>query len=334
MVEMIIKDKSVIILLVVFGVILFGMEILLGSDFFNTRNIVSMAFQMSEFGFLALAMALAMLTGGIDLSIIGNMNLAGILAALILTNENLLASIGDTLTVLVAVLTSLFVGFLCGSLNGLLVSSMRVPPVVATIGTMMFYSGIGMAITGGRGVVGFPELFMVFGNSRVLGIPLSLIFMLIAFAVIAFALRRTVWGRSVYLIGSNYTTALFSGIRTSRVVVTTYAIGGLMCGIAAIVLCSRVNSARVGYGDTYLLQAILVSVMGSISPNGGSGNILGVLISILILQSLSSAFTLFAITPYARGLIYGLVLITVMILNNLYGGSPSGDKIRVSRQNK
>lgn len=327
----IVKDKSIIILLGVFGVVLFGMGILLGSGFFNIRNVVSMAFQMSEFGFLALAMALAMLTGGIDLSIIGNMNLAGILAALVLTNENLLVSIGATSTVLLAILISLFIGLLCGVLNGVLVSSIRVPPVVATIGTMMFYSGIGMAITGGRGIVGFPELFMVFGNSRVLGIPLSLIFMLIAFAVIAFALRRTVWGRSVYLVGSNYTTALFSGIRTSRVVITTYALGGLMCGAAAIILASRVNSARVGYGDTYLLQAILVSVMGSISPNGGSGNILGVLISILILQSLSSAFTLFAITPYARGLIYGLVLITVMILNNLYGGSPSVSKTRISR---
>jgi simple sugar transport system permease protein len=332
MMRAIIKDKRITILFVVFGVVLFGMEVLLGSGFFNIRNIVSMAFQMSEFGFLALAMALAMLTGGIDLSIIGNMNLAGILAALVLTNENLLAFAGETSTVLLALLTSLFVGLLCGILNGVLVSFIRVSPVVATIGTMMFYTGIGMAITGGRGIVGFPDLFMVFGNSRLLGVPLSLILMLLAFAVIAFALRRTVWGRSVYLLGSNYTAALFSGIRTHRTVITTYAIGGLMCGVAAIILSSRVNSARVGYGDTYLLQAILVSVMGSINPDGGSGNILGVLISILIIQSLSSAFTLFAITPYARGLIYGLVLITIMILNNLYGGSPSVDKTKVLRQ--
>jgi len=203
-------------------------------------------------------------------------------------------------------------------LNGLLVGLVRVPPMLATIGTMMLYSGIGMAITGGRGVVGFPEAFLVIGNARFLGIPIPLLIMFVVFFLTNFALERTVWGKSVYLVGSNYVAALFSGIRTTRTIVLTYLIGGLMCGISAVILISRVNSARVGYGDTYLLQAILVSVMGGISPQGGVGKIFGVLTSILILQSLSSAFTLFAITPYARGLIYGLMLLAIMMVNYLY----------------
>ncbi|MGC8778833.1 MAG: ABC transporter permease, partial [Candidatus Caldatribacteriaceae bacterium] len=284
-------SANMTILLGTFGIVLVVMAILLGSSFFNLRNIVSMGFQIPEFGFLALAMSLAMLTGGIDLSIIGNMNLSGILAALVLTNASFLSSLGMGVTVLLAIALALLVSLGCGILNGLLVGIVRVPPMLATIGTMMLYSGIGMAITGGRGVVGFPEAFLVIGNARFLGIPIPLLIMFVVFFLVSLALEHTIWGKSVYLVGSNYVAALFSGIRTRRTIVLTYLLGGLMCGISAIILISRVNSARVGYGDTYLLQAILVSVMGGISPQGGVGKIFGVLTSILILQSLSSAFT-------------------------------------------
>ena len=311
-------SANMTILLGTFGIVLVVIAVMLGSNFFNVRNIVSMGFQIPEFGFLALAMSLAMLTGGIDLSIIGNMNLAGILAALILTNSSVIDSLGEGLAALVAILVALLVGLSCGGLNGVLIGVVRVPPMLATIGTMMLYSGIGMAITGGRGVVGFPEVFMVIGNARFLGIPIPLLIMFVVFMALSLALEHTVWGRSVYLVGSNYVAALFSGIRVIRTIVLTYLLGGLMCGISAIILISRVNSARVGYGDTYLLQAILVSVMGGISPQGGVGKVFGVLTSILILQSLSSAFTLFAITPYARGLIYGLMLLAIMMVNYLY----------------
>lgn len=311
-------SANMTILLLAFGLVLLAIALSLGGNFFNTRNIVSMGFQIPEFGFLALAMSLAMLTGGIDLSIIGNMNLSGILAALLLTNASLLGRLGVGMVIFLAVATALLVGLLCGVLNGVLVGFVRVPPMLATIGTMLLYSGIGMAITGGRGVVGFPDAFMVFGNARFMGIPVPLLLMILVFIVIGLALERTVWGRSVYLVGSNYVAALFSGIRTTKTIVLTYLLGGLMCGVSAIVLISRVNSARIGYGDTYLLQAILVSVMGGINPEGGMGKISGVLLSILLLQSLSSTFTLFAITPYARGLIYGTMLLAIMVANSFY----------------
>ena len=308
-----------IILFGIFGVVLIGIAILLGGSFFSSRNIVSMGFQIPEFGFLALAMALAMLTGGIDLSIIGNMNLSGILAALILTNQGIISVVGPAMTVTMAIGVALVFGMLCGALNGILIGYVRIPAMLATIGTMMFFTGIGMAITGGRGVVGFPDIFMLFGNARFIGVPVPLLIMFVVFALVAFALELTVWGQSVYLVGNNYIAALFSGVRTTKTIVLTYMIGGLLCGFGALILISRVNSARIGYGDTYLLQAILVSVMGGINPEGGSGKVLGVLVSILILQSLSSSFTLFAITPYARGLIYGLMLLTIMIVNYVYG---------------
>jgi len=289
--------------------------LLVGEDFFTGRNITSMGFQVAEFGFLALAMALATLSGGIDLSIIGNMNLSGILAGLLLSNAALVEKLGANNAVAAAIAIALVAATLLGMVNGILIAVAGVPAILATIGTMMLYSGIAMAITGGQGVVGFPDEFRFVGNGNLVGLPIPMLFMLVAFAVLAGALRYTGWGKSLYLFGESKVAALFSGIRNTRTLIVTYTIAGFLCGFSALILMSRSNSIRVGYGNTYLLQAVLVTILGGINPKGGSGRVSGVLIGILILQSLSSAFTLLRISPYARGLIYGLMLLIVMILD-------------------
>jgi len=289
--------------------------LLVGEDFFTGRNITSMGFQVAEFGFLALAMALATLSGGIDLSIIGNMNLSGVLAGLLLSNKILVANLGAGNSIVAAVAIALLASTVLGMTNGILIAIAGVPAILATIGTMMLYSGIAMAITGGQGVVGFPDEFRFVGNGNLLGFPIPLMLMLVAFAVIITALRFTGWGRSLYLFGESKVAALFSGIRNARTLIVTYTISGFLCGFSALILMSRSNSIRVGYGNTYLLQAVLVTILGGINPKGGSGRVSGVLIGILILQSLSSAFTLLRISPYARGLIYGMMLLIVMILD-------------------
>lgn len=304
--------SSLLLLLIVFAVVLGGIAIGLGGSFFNVRNIFSMGYQIPEFGFLAIAMALAMLTGGIDLSIVATMNLCSILAAYVLTNQVSFIAPGATFTV--GVIIAIVTGLACGLLNGLLIARLGVPPILATIGTMLFYRGVAMALTGGKGVVGFPDQYAFVGNGSIAGFPFPLLLVLVAFLVVGLLLRNTAWGKSVYFVGENTSAARFSGIAVSRTLVASYIVGGVLCGFSALILSSRVNSARVGYGDTYLLQAILVAILGGVDPRGGAGSIVGVLIGIFILQSLSSTFTLLAITPYARGLIYGVMLLGVMIL--------------------
>ncbi len=308
--------SGLFLLTAVFVVVLGLIAVVFGDGFFNSRNIFSMGFQIPEFAFLALAMAVTILTGGIDLSIVASMNLASILAAYVLTNQVSFVPGASVLPVAIGV--ALLTGTVCGLLNGLLVARIGVPPILATIGTMLFYRGIAMALTGGKGIVGFSDAYAYIGNGRVFGFPFPLLIVLVAFGVVGFLLRSTTWGKSVYFIGENRSAARFSGIRVDTTVVLTYVLGGLLCGFSALILSSRVNSARVGYGDTYLLQAILVSILGGLDPRGGAGSVLGVLIGIFVLQSLSSTFTLFAITPYARGLIYGAMLLGVMILNGVY----------------
>jgi simple sugar transport system permease protein len=310
-------DLNLVILTIIMLAVMAILAILLPGQFFSLRNLQSMAYQFPEFGFLALAMMVAMVTGGIDLSVIANANLCGIVAALILTRavpEGSSAQQGFALMA-TAIAAALTLSLVCGLINGWLISYIAVPAILATLGTMTFYSGIGMAVTEGKGVVGFPDAFLSIGAGKIWEIPFPLICFVVAACAVSLALNRTGFGTSIYLFGANPIASLFSGIRNHRVTLTAYMISGGLAGFSSILMISRVNSAKVGYGDTYLLQAILVAVLGGVDPYGGRGKVLGVVMGIIILQALQSAFTLFGFTPYAKRLIWGAMLLVLMIIH-------------------
>ncbi|GAK55166.1 inner-membrane translocator [Candidatus Vecturithrix granuli] len=297
--------------------VFFVLGILLQQQFFSLRNFQSMAYQFPEFGCFALAMMIAMISGGIDLSVIANANLSGIVAAFILTKmiTSEMAASGAILLIAIAILAALIVALLCGLVNGMLIAYVGIPAILATLGTMTFYTGIGMAITQGVGVVGFPEQFLAIGSGKIGMLPIPLVIFVLAAIMVSLTLNKTVFGQSVYLFGANPIATLFSGIHNTSVTLKAYLLSGLLAGCSAIIMISRVNSAKVGYGDTYLLQAILVAVLGGVNPYGGRGKVSGVLMGIIILQSLQNAFTLFMFTPYAKRLIWGLMLLLVMIIH-------------------
>ena len=185
---------------------------------------------------------------------------------------------------------------------------------------MIFFQGISMVITGGAGITGYPEEFLTFGRDKVGGfLPVIFIIFIAVAVVIWFMLEKTKYGKRLYLYGENSVVSLFTGINNDRVIVLTYLMSGLLCGIASIIMMARVNSARVGYGDLYQMQAILVCVIGGINPNGGRGKIFGVCIAIILLQMLQSGFTILGFEPYIKNLIWGLVLVGVMMLNSVTG---------------
>lgn len=293
------------------------LQIMLHPMIFSGNNLTSMSYQIPEFGFLALAMMLAMLTGGIDLSIVSNANLSGIIGGLILTGALFggLSGLSPSLHIFIAIFSILILSTLLGLFNGFLIAKMSVPPIIATLGTMIFYAGIGMAITGGSGIVGFPDAFLALGVEKFLGIPYIFILFIIATIVISYILSKTAFGKKVYLYGENKVATRFSAINNERLILKVYALSGLLAGIASIIMISRVNSAKVGYGDTFLLQSLLVVVLGGVNPYGGRGKVIGVVLAIFILQILQSAFTLWQFTPYAKNLLWGSMLVIVMAVN-------------------
>lgn len=313
--------SKIMLLISILLLVTAGIAVMFGGRFFNARNIISMGFQMGVFAFLCMAMALAMLTGGIDLSVVSNMNLAGVLAAFVLTSEGIAESVGDpNIVVLLAVGAALLSGLAGGLFNGFIIAKLGIHSVLATIGTMMLFAGIAMILTGGSGVVGFPPEFGFIGNDSVAGIPFPFLLMVVAFIVVGILLKTSRWGKSLYLFGSNPVASRFSGISNAKTTIQTFALGGFLTAISALILISRSNSARVGFGETYLLQAVVVAVMGTMDPYGGSGRFSGIFLSVVLLQMLSSAFTRLGVTPFARGLVYGSILLVIMVAYQTLAG--------------
>ncbi|MBM4090236.1 MAG: ABC transporter permease [Planctomycetes bacterium] len=295
------------------------MSLLNPGKFLTTANFESMAFQFPELALLSLAMLLAMLSGGIDLSVVAVANLCGILAAMILTGE---LSGGEPLggtasSLVLAVVVAVGCGACCGSLNGLLISRLEVSPILATLGTMQIFTGAGLVLTSGRAVHGFPESFLVLGNGSPWGVPIPFVFFAAAAALVWLLSSRTSLGIHMRLLGTNPTAALFSGIRVNRVLFRTYLITGILAAVTGLLMIARTNSAKADYGSSYLLQAILVAVLGGVNPAGGFGHVRGVCVAVLALQFLSSGFAMLHLSTFARGFIWGVFLLLFMVMNQI-----------------
>lgn len=317
------SDTNISVLLFVFILVTLGLGLILKDKFFSINNFQSMAFQISEFGFLAIAMALAMLTGGIDLSIVANAGLAGIVAASIMSGKFFdVESVNSIVIIIIAIFSALACSTLCGLFNGLLISKLSVPAILATLGTMIFYTGIGMALTNGESVRIAVKGFSRLSSMTLFEIPYIFILLTITLLLVSFILSKTKFGREIYMVGQNSIALKFSGEDPDKVLIKTYAMVGLLAGVSGLIIISRVNSARMGFGDTYQLQAILVAVLGGFDPEGGKGKIFGIALGITVIQFLQSAFTIFRFTPYAKKLIWGVLLLGVMFVNYIINNKP------------
>lgn len=303
------SDKNIRYLLVILAAILVMMAATSGGTFFSLTNLQSMSSQMPLLGILALAMAICMLTGGINLSIIASTNACGLVMASIITQAP------DSTWMLIAALAAgLVTAIIIGIANGMLIAYVGVSPILATLGMMTFINGLNLLISGGSVISGFPEALLVLGNGTVAGIPMPLIL----FAVFALGLwgllEHTPLGRYIYLIGSNEKATRFSGINTQKALVYVYIISSVLCWIAAIIMMAKFNSAKAGYGESYLLIAILAAVLGGIHPDGGFGRIIGIVLALVVLQTLESGLNILGVSSYLTMTLWGAILIIFISL--------------------
>jgi len=301
--------------LLVIVIALFVLFSLLRPDAFPTfRNIQSMAFQASEIGILAIAVAITMLTGGIDLSINSTANLTAVLSALILTN---IGPSSPALAMVLAIGAALIIGPLCGAFNGFLVAYVGIPPILATLGTLTLYQGIGTVITKGAAIFGIPE-FQWLGNGEIAGIPFPFIAFLVIAAAVGVILSRTKYGFEVYLLGTNPVASRFSGINNRSVLMRTYIMSGLLSALAGLIILGRTNAARVDFGESYVLLAIMICVLGGINPSGGMGRIFGVVLAMIALQFLSTGMNMALFTSsganFFKEAAWGATLLIVLLV--------------------
>jgi simple sugar transport system permease protein len=311
-------SDTLILLLALVGIVLL-MGLLNGTQFFQIRNIQSMAFQMPELGILSLAMMVTMLTAGINLSIIASANLTSIIVAMILV-QFLGADMSTSTSfwvILLAIAAGLLGSILIGLLNGVLIANLEVSPILATLGTMILLKGLSIVLTKGYVISGFPPFIRFIGNGQILGIPMPMIIFIICAAVMALFLTRTRLGISIYMLGSNATACHFSGVNNRQVLLKTYLISGIYAGIAAVIMMSRFNSAKADYGESYLLMTVLAAVLGGTSAAGGFGKVSGLVIALLILQVVSNGLNLMQVNNFLTIAIWGMILILVMVTNYL-----------------
>lgn len=286
-----------------------------------------MAGQFPEIGILSLAMMLSMLTGGIDLSVVSVANLAAILASTALhalapeTAGGGQAGIGS----LLAACLALLVGAAAGLCNGLLVARVGIAPILATLGTMSLFAGLSTVITGGTTVFGVPA-FATLGSASPWGIPLPLLVFVLLAGLVSLALARTAFGHRMVLLGTNPTAARFAGIESSRVLIRTYLLSGLLSAVAGLVFLARNNAASADYGGSYVLLAVLVVILGGVDYLGGSGRVAGVVAAVLVLQILSTGLNFLLIessgSNFFKEFAWGAVLLLVMATGRVPWKSP------------
>ncbi|MCP1102694.1 simple sugar transport system permease protein [Aequitasia blattaphilus] len=308
-------DDNILRLLVVLVVFVLIACTTKTSMFMQVGNFQSIGKQLAEYGLMALGVGICMISGGIDLSTVYIANLCGIVSGLMMQR---LIPQGEENSgiVILAMLTAIVIGALCGAFNGFLISKLNIPAMLATLGTYQLYMGIAVVISGGSTVSGLPKGYTALGTTLVGGIPLAFLVFLVAAIVLSFIMSKTKFGTRVYLVGTNEKSAVFAGIKKNSTLIRTYMISGVISAIAGLVSLARINSAKADFGSSYTMQCILIVVLGGVNPNGGFGSIPGVAIAVVILQVLSSYLNMFPdISNYFRDLIWGVALIAVLIIN-------------------
>ncbi len=312
------RHENIVQLLAV-TIFIFALMAALSPDkFLRYYNFESITFVFPELGILALAMMVAMLTGCIDLSVVGVANRAGVLAGAFLHHAGP-APNGPAALVLVgeALMIALTTGLVAGAFNGVLIAKVKITPILATLGVGLTLTGVAVVITGGPAIVGFPDAWGFLGNGKCFGVPVPLLLFVAVAVVLSALITKTPFGIALTLIGTNAKAAVFAGLRCDRIVFFSYVLSGFLASVAGIIVSGRTNAAKSDYGTSYLLQAVLISVLGGTNPSGGRGSVLGVCIAVVALMLLGSGMQILRFSNHLTDFVWGAFLLIVIAINAL-----------------
>lgn len=275
-------------------------------NFLTATNLSSVVRQTATINIMALGMTLVIVSGGIDLSVGAILAFSGTVGAMAIV-----AGAPVWIGVAVGLLCGLFWGFV----NGLLATSLKIPPFIVTLGTLGIVRGVTLIISRGLPVVGLPRSFALLGEGALAGVPVVL-FVLLACAVIThLTLHSTKLGRYTYAIGSNPEAAVYAGIPVAKYTVAVYAISGMLTGLSGMIEASRLMTGQPTAGQGYELQVIAAVVIGGGSLTGGAGSVVGTLIGAFIMGLLSNGSDLLRINPYVQQALIGAVIILAVALD-------------------
>lgn len=286
--------------------------------FLTERNFQSIFKQLAEYGILAIAVFICMLSGGIDLSVVYIANLCAIaIGNVLVAGVAPAASLGECWPMIaLALLAALALGALCGLFNGVLIGKLNVPPMLATLGSGTLFLGISTVLTGGKALSGVPAAFTAIARVKVLSLPLTFVLFLVCALMMGLLISRTAFGLRVQMIGTNPKAARFSGVDCAWDVIKVYVISGLFAAVSGAISIMRMSSAKPDYGTSYVMFSILICVFGGTNLDGGKGSVWGIVLATVVLQMVSTLMNMFSsLSAFYRDIVWGALLIVMLIVN-------------------
>lgn len=303
-IKIISQSKYILSLFVLMIIIIFAS--IISPSFLKAGNMITIIRQASILLILSSGLTVVVLTGGIDLSVNAVAGLVGCIAAQLMVREA---------SILTAVLVGLLVGIVTGMLNGILVSLLHLPPFIATYGTSMVVSGLAVMVMRGQVIYGLPDEFVYVGIGWLYEIPVPVIIATVVVAILFVVLKKTIFGRNVYMIGSNIYAAKYSGIRDVRLLITVYAISGITAAIGGLIMAARLNAADANMGSAYGLQIVAAVVIGGTSLLGGEGGMAGTVIGALVLTIIANLMNLVGLSSFLQPSAVGAIIIIMVFID-------------------
>jgi ribose transport system permease protein len=275
--------------------------------FSTVDNLQTILIAAAPFALIALGQTLVILTGGIDLSVGSVIAVAGMTGAL--------AAKTYPGQIVLPIIAAVVVGLVAGSINGLLVSRLGVPPFIATLGMLTAASGFAYVIGGGAPINGLPANFGTIANAKILGLQLPVWVMIIGIVVLAIVMRRTSYGMRVYAVGGNRMASEIAGVNARNILFSVYAVSGALAGLSGIMLASRVISGAPNLGQGYELDAIAAVVIGGASLMGGRGTVIGTVLGLLLIQTLNNGLDILTVPAYWQDVIKGILIVAAVAVD-------------------
>ncbi len=306
-------NRSLAIILVA---IVLLMSLLNPIRFPTVGNFISMSYQLPIIAFLSIGMMVSMLSGGINLAIVATANFTGIVTVLLLQamagKATAAAGVGTTL---IAMAGGLAGAVLVGAIMGFLVAWVEVPAILATLGVMTLLDGVNVVVTRGYTLSGFPPFLLAIGNGTAGGVPIPFLILVVVCLVLGLVLTRTVFGVSLYLLGSNPVAARYSNIKVRAVLMGEYILSAVFSALTAFVMMGQLNSVKANYAESYLLVAVLACFLGGVDPFGGEGTLSGMVLAVVILQLISTGVNLLRMDPFFIQAMWGFIIIVLVGVN-------------------
>ena len=308
--EFVARYGVVLVLILLVALMTFLSPIIRGQQLFLTdRNLLQVALQASINAIIAVGMTFVITSGGIDLSVGSIVALSGVAAAMAMRDTDIGPLGGFGVAVLV--------GTLCGLFNGFLITRIKLPPFIATLGTMGIFRGVALVISEGRSIYGFGREFLQTFSGTVANtaIPVSVAFAAVLAVIFWWVFNYTKFGKYTIAIGGSEETTRLAGIPVERYKMGIYALSGMLTGIAAALLLARLSSGDPTFGTMFELDAIAAAVMGGTSLTGGEGTVVGTIVGALIISLVRNAINIFNIPSYWQQVIIGSVIVLAVMLD-------------------